>query len=44
MVKTQHLENIHTAVHAGHNGKTSLGLYIQAVVGKQLHKCAVVLK
>ena len=44
VVETEHLENIHAAVHAGNNGKTSLGLYIQAVVGENLNKCAVVFK
>jgi hypothetical protein len=42
MVETQHLENVHAAIHAGHNGEASFGFNAQAVVGENLHKCGVV--
>ena len=44
VVETEHLENIHAAVHAGHNGEAPFGLNTEAVVSENLHKCAVVFK
>jgi hypothetical protein len=44
MVETQHLENVHAAIHAGHNGEAAYGLNTEAVVGEYLHKCGVVFK
>jgi len=38
------LENIHAAVHAGHNGEAPFGFNTEAVVSENLHKCAVVFK
>jgi len=38
------LENVHAAIHAGHNGESPYGLNTETVVGKNLHKCGVVFK
>ena len=42
MIKTQHLEDVHTAVHTGDDGEVALRRQCQPGIGEVLHETGVI--